>query len=108
MRWREEAMAQKFFASIYAPHETLFVPPPAALHTHTHTRPLSPRVICCSIRENIMNGKLGATEEEMIQAAKAAYIHDFIMELPDKYDQQVRPSASLYVQIYKSTLKNQN
>ena len=55
-----------------------------------------------------MNGKLGATEEEMIQAAKAAYIHDFIMELPDKYDQQVRPSASLYVQIYKSAFKNQN
>ena len=39
-----------------------------------------------SIRDNILYGKLDATEEEMIQAAKNAYIHDFVMTLPDGYD----------------------
>ena len=39
-----------------------------------------------SIRDNIAYGKPGATEEEIIEAAKCANIHDFIMELPDQYD----------------------
>ena len=40
-----------------------------------------------SVRENIAYGKLDATEEEVIEAAKAAEAHDFIMnELPNGYD----------------------
>lgn len=39
-----------------------------------------------SIRDNIAYGKPNATEEEIIEAAKCANIHDFIMELPDQYD----------------------
>ena len=39
-----------------------------------------------TIRENIAYGKPGATDEEIIEAAKKANIHDFIMELPDGYD----------------------
>ena len=39
-----------------------------------------------SIRDNIAYGKPEATEEEIIEAAKRANIHDFIMELPDQYD----------------------
>ncbi len=39
-----------------------------------------------SIRENIRYGRQGATDEEVIAAAKAARIHDFIMTLPDGYD----------------------
>lgn len=39
-----------------------------------------------TIRENILYGKLGATEEEMIEAAKAANAHDFISELPNGYE----------------------
>ena len=39
-----------------------------------------------TIRENIAYGKPGATDEEIIAAAKKASIHDFIMELPDGYD----------------------
>ncbi len=39
-----------------------------------------------SIRDNIAYGKTDATEEEIIEAAKCANIHDFIMELPDQYD----------------------
>ena len=39
-----------------------------------------------TIRENIMYGDLNATEEELIEAAKKANIHDFIMGLEDGYD----------------------
>jgi len=39
-----------------------------------------------TIRENIAYGKAGATEEEIIEAAKKANIHDFIISLPDGYD----------------------
>lgn len=38
-----------------------------------------------SIAENIAFGKLDATEEEIIKAAKTAYAHDFIKRLPDGY-----------------------
>lgn len=39
-----------------------------------------------TIRENIAYGKQNATDAEIIEAAKKANIHDFIMELPDGYD----------------------
>jgi ATP-binding cassette subfamily B protein len=39
-----------------------------------------------SIRENILFGRKDATEEEMIEACKAAYIHDFIASLDEGYD----------------------
>ena len=39
-----------------------------------------------SVRENIMMGNPAATEDEMIQAAKEAVCHDFIMRLPKGYD----------------------
>jgi len=39
-----------------------------------------------TIRDNIGYGKPGATEEEIIAAAKRANIHDFVMSLPDGYD----------------------
>jgi ATP-binding cassette, subfamily B, bacterial len=42
-----------------------------------------------SIRENLMYARSNATEEEMIAAAKAAAIHDRIMELDDGYDTTV-------------------
>jgi ABC-type multidrug transport system fused ATPase/permease subunit len=38
------------------------------------------------MRENIAYGVQGATEEQIIAAAKAARIHDFIMSLPQGYD----------------------
>ncbi|MFS0672031.1 ABC transporter ATP-binding protein [Ornithinibacillus sp. 179-J 7C1 HS] len=39
-----------------------------------------------TIRENIRYGRLNATDEEVIEAAKKANAHDFIMQLPDGYD----------------------
>lgn len=42
-----------------------------------------------SVKENIMLALPGATDEEVIEAAKAANAHDFIMNLPEGYDTEV-------------------
>jgi ATP-binding cassette subfamily B protein len=42
-----------------------------------------------TIRENIAYGRLDATDEEIVTAAKAARAHDFIVEFPDGYDTEV-------------------
>lgn len=42
-----------------------------------------------SIAANIAIGKSGATREEIIEAAKKASLHEFIMKLPDGYDTEV-------------------
>ena len=42
-----------------------------------------------SVRDNIRLGKLGATEAEIVAAAKAAHAHDFIMSFPRGYDTPV-------------------
>ncbi|MGO9245983.1 MAG: ABC transporter ATP-binding protein [Verrucomicrobiia bacterium] len=42
-----------------------------------------------TIRENILYGRLDASETEMIEAAMAANCHEFIMRLPEKYDSRV-------------------
>lgn len=42
-----------------------------------------------SVRMNILMGNPDATEEEMIDAAKAANAHDFIMDLPNGYDTEI-------------------
>lgn len=47
-----------------------------------------------TIRENIRYGRLGATDEEVEQAARAAYIHHFICTLPDGYDTVINEDAT--------------
>lgn len=42
-----------------------------------------------TIRDNIMYGKLNATEEEMIEAAKRANIHEFVKTLEKGYDTEI-------------------
>lgn len=42
-----------------------------------------------TIRDNILYGRLDATDEEMVEATKSAEIHDFIMSLPEGYDTEV-------------------
>lgn len=43
-------------------------------------------LFCGSIKDNIAYGRPDATMEEIVDAARKANIHDFIMELPDGYD----------------------
>ena len=43
-----------------------------------------------TVRENIMYGKVDATEEEMIAAAKAVNAHDFIMKMEKGYDTELK------------------
>ena len=42
-----------------------------------------------TIRENILYGRLDATEDELIAASRAANCHDFISKLPSSYDSRV-------------------
>src|SRR6056297_559148 len=49
----------------------------------------SPHLFSGTIKENLKYGKLEASDEEVIHAAKLVNAHDFIMELPNKYETQV-------------------
>jgi ATP-binding cassette subfamily B protein len=48
-----------------------------------------------TIRENIAYGKLGASEGEIVAAARAAYAHDFIAAFPEGYDTEVGETGTL-------------
>lgn len=47
-----------------------------------------------TIKENIRYGRLDATDEEIIEACKAANCHHFIMQLPEGYDTMLAPNGS--------------
>lgn len=47
-----------------------------------------------TIMENIRYGRLDATDEEVIAAAKAAHVHHFIQTLPNGYDMELNEEAS--------------
>ena len=47
-----------------------------------------------TVRENIAYGKPGATDEEIIAAAKAAHAHSFIRRLPEGYDTKILENGS--------------
>lgn len=57
-----------------------------------------------SIRENIRYGKLGASDEEVKAAAKAAHAHHFIKTLPDSYNMELNEEASNVSQGQKQLL----
>jgi len=57
-----------------------------------------------SIMENIRYGKLDATDEEVVAAAKAAYAHRFIMTLPEGYQMELNDDASNVSQGQKQLL----
>lgn len=48
-----------------------------------------PVLFATSIKENILFGKEGASMDDVINAAKSANAHDFIVKLPDGYETQV-------------------
>ena len=45
-----------------------------------------PTLLHCSIRENIKYGTTVHTEDEVIEAAKKANAHDFVLSFPEGYD----------------------
>ena len=57
-----------------------------------------------TIRENIAFGKRGATDEEIIQAAKLAFADGFIRTLPNSYDTEINEEASNISQGQKQLL----
>ena len=57
-----------------------------------------------SIMENIRYGRLEATDEEVIQAAKAAHVHHFVKTLPGGYDMELNEEASNISQGQKQLL----
>ena len=57
-----------------------------------------------SIMENIRYGRLDATDEEVIEAAKAAHAHHFIQTLPAGYDMELNEEASNVSQGQKQLL----
>lgn len=57
-----------------------------------------------TIMENIRYGRLDATDEEVIAAAKAAHAHHFIQTLPDGYDMELNEDASNVSQGQKQLL----
>jgi ATP-binding cassette subfamily B multidrug efflux pump len=57
-----------------------------------------------TIMENIRYGNLNATDEEVIEAAKAAHAHHFIKTLPDGYKMELNEEASNVSQGQKQLL----
>ena len=57
-----------------------------------------------SIKDNIKYGKLNATDEEVIEAAKAARVHRFVQTLPGGYDMELNEEASNVSQGQKQLL----
>ena len=57
-----------------------------------------------TIRDNIRYGKLDASDDDIIKAAKAVCAHDFICRMPDGYDSQVRERGSLLSQGQKQLI----
>ena len=53
-----------------------------------------PFIFSNTVRENIMYGREGATEEEMIEAAKAVGVHDFVQRLEHGYDTELQERGS--------------
>jgi ATP-binding cassette subfamily B protein len=63
--------------------------PMNAIHSRIGMVLQTPHLFSGTIRENIRYGRLDATDEEVIEAAKLAGAHPFIMELDKKYDEEV-------------------
>lgn len=57
--------------------------------------PQEPYLYDVSVAENIRYGRPGASQEDIINAAKLANAHDFIMELKDGYETRVGERGNL-------------
>ena len=57
-----------------------------------------PALFATSIKENILFGREDATQEEVVEAAKASNAHNFISQLPQGYDTQVSATSLVICQ----------
>ena len=55
------------------------------LRSHMGLVSQEPVLFACSLRDNILYGRPGSSQEELEAAAKAAFAHDFITSFPDGY-----------------------
>ena len=53
-----------------------------------------PFLFSASVMDNIRYGNLDATDEDVVKAAKDVGLHEFIMQMPQGYDTQIRESAN--------------
>ncbi len=60
-----------------------------SLRNHISIVPQEVHLFSTSIKENIRYGRLDATDEEIIAAAKDANAHDFIYDIPEKYNAMI-------------------
>ncbi|WP_082583940.1 ABC transporter ATP-binding protein [Noviherbaspirillum sp. Root189] len=60
-----------------------------ALHAQLSLIPQDPSLFHRSLLDNIRYGRLDATDEEVIDAARKAYAHDFIMQIKEQYQSMV-------------------
>jgi ATP-binding cassette subfamily B protein len=67
----------------------------ASIHSRIGIVLQTPHLFSGSVKENIRYGRLEATDEEVIQAAKIAGAHDFIVTLEKGYDQNVGEGGNL-------------
>jgi len=60
-----------------------------SLHRQLSLIPQDPNLFHRTLMENIRYGRLDATEEEVMDAARKAHAHDFVMQIKDKYESLV-------------------
>jgi ATP-binding cassette subfamily C protein CydCD len=80
--------------SQYAVRNTQHVTRNSYLISHIAYVPQRPHLFHDTISANIKLGKPDAAHEEVVSAAKAAYLHDFIETLPDKYETVIGESGA--------------
>ncbi|WP_316749584.1 ABC transporter ATP-binding protein [Streptomyces herbicida] len=68
--------------------------PLARLREYITLLPQETLVLHDTVRANIACGRPGASEQAIVEAAKAADAHDFIVRLPDGYDTRVDPHSA--------------
>ncbi len=67
---------------------------PRSIHSQMGIVLQDPFLFSDTVRENIRYGRLDATDEETVEAAKAVDAHDFITRLPEGYDTEVLEGGS--------------
>ena len=66
----------------------------SSLRYHISVVPQEPVLFSGTIAENIVYGREGATPAQVMTAAKAAELHDYVMTLPEKYESRVGERGS--------------